>query len=124
MDDEINQLSRETNFNETKVMQYHSLSKIGSGHPIPLFYNETTKRYIKLRYGQKYSDWSKIGNPSEINSYEFFEASQCNEKNFRIDDNSTSNNLDYLWWWEGFSIICLDDINSIKLAGSDVSVFS
>jgi hypothetical protein len=55
-------------------MQYHSLSKIGTGYPRPLFYNQTTKRFIKVRYAQKTSDWSDIEKPDQIFTYDYFKA--------------------------------------------------
>ena len=53
---------------DTQVQAYHSLYKVGSGFPEKLFYNESTRRYIDIRYVQMTNDYSKESD--QIYNYE------------------------------------------------------
>ena len=72
------------NFSDSGVIQYHEVQQYDSeGFLQPLKYDETAKRYIKMVYQEKNTDWNKE-DPRDWDTYSNEqEAVSCTQDNFR-----------------------------------------
>ena len=71
----------EIKWRDTHFLQYHALKKVGSGFPEYVYYNQSTKRYVQMRYVQMDSDYSRMN--EDIFTYsKVFEAKQCDQSTF------------------------------------------
>ena len=58
-------------FKETDIITYNSVSIFREGYNYPLYYTDETKRYVKMEYQSRFTNWSMSEN-------EAFEGSMHN----------------------------------------------
>ena len=94
---------------------------------MPLFYDDETKRYITITYGQLSSDWSlRDGKEKVVRNKTNVSAEQCTKEHFvdKSEGNvlAKENGEDYIKFfdsWERFSILCPNQTETdIMLSGS------
>ena len=66
--------------NSTDIINYNNIEIFEDGYNKPLFYNEEAKRYVKMEYISRKSDWSDGSNNDSISKV--VEAEQCSLKHF------------------------------------------
>ena len=119
-------------------MQYHQIQKVGSGFSVDIFYNSSTKRYIKATYSQLFIDYNQ--DTENVFKYgEFYDAEQCGKEHFLNVDNYKHSDVkegdlprkrkeleNQQAYWDGYSLLCIpiDAANQIVLEGSEIATKS
>ena len=103
-------------------MNYNSLSIDDPN--TPLFYNDDTKRYIKMEYRARHTDWNMTTGAVESSS-KYAEAQKCQQENFEVTYHKEVA-IEYFKAWDGYSIVCapmqfLKDSNLLGTTQSDKS---
>ena len=83
------------------VNNYNSLSI--DDPTTPLFYDDDTKRYIKMEYRARHTNWKTTGVVESSSIYA--EAQQCQQENFEGTYHKEVA-IEYFKGWKGYSIVC------------------
>ena len=71
---EESELAQNISIKEMGVFQFQNIYKYGDdGFPQPLYYNDTTKKYVNMTYVQKRSDWMET-DITKVFKYEYYQA--------------------------------------------------
>jgi ribonucleotide reductase alpha subunit len=70
----------------TDIKIYNVLSIFKDGYNQPLFYNDDTKRYVRMEYQSRVTDWSmaalEVFSSGMFKQNEKREAVECSQENF------------------------------------------
>ena len=93
--------------NDIDIITYNNINIFNkdSGYNEPLFYTNETRRYIKMEYQERETDWSmsdKVNFNGSMHRSTYIPAVQCNENSFRVKNKK----MNFYEAWDGYSIIC------------------